>query len=219
GAAELRLYERHHGRQQRQPAHRPRDARRRARIRQQYRRASERVPVPARFRRTDRECRGRRHTGSTPQRLPGDCTRRRDPRKRTLKMAATREYIEQNRERFREELFEFLRIPSVSARREHKADTRRAAEWLKGRLDELGLTTSLHETPGHPILLAEYRDAGTAAPTVLVYGHYDGQPAEPLELWTTPLRRPAAGAARALDDAALRAGSTRRPHLRARLRR
>lgn len=106
-------------------------------------------------------------------------------------MAATREYIEQNRERFREELFEFLRIPSVSARREHKADTRRAAEWLKGRLDELGLTTSLHETPGHPILLAEYRDAGPDAPTVLVYGHYDVQPPEPLELWTTPPFEPA----------------------------
>src|SRR5690606_3921621 len=91
-----------------------------------------------------------------------------------------------NRERFREELFDFLRIPSVSARSEHKADTRRAAEWLKAKLDELGLETSLHETPGHPILLAEYRDAGADAPTVLVYGHYDVQPPEPLELWTTP---------------------------------
>ena len=101
-------------------------------------------------------------------------------------MAGTREYIDQNMERFREELFEFLRIPSVSARSEHKADTRQAAEWLKAKLDELGMTTSLHETPGHPILLAEYRDAGADAPTVLVYGHYDVQPPEPLDLWTTP---------------------------------
>ena len=54
-------------------------------------------------------------------------------------MASTREYIEKNRDRFREELFDFLRIPSVSARTEHRADTRRAAEWLKGRLDQLGL--------------------------------------------------------------------------------
>jgi len=101
-------------------------------------------------------------------------------------MADTRAYLEKNRERFREELFEFLRIPSISARREHKADTRNAAEWLKQKLDDLGLKTSLHETPGHPILLAEYRDAGPDAPTVLVYGHYDVQPPEPLELWTTP---------------------------------
>ncbi|MHB1170611.1 MAG: dipeptidase [Longimicrobiales bacterium] len=101
-------------------------------------------------------------------------------------MAGTREYIDQNMERFREELFEFLRIPSVSARSEHRADTRQAAEWLKAKLDELGMKASLHETPGHPILLAEYRDAGEDAPTVLVYGHYDVQPPEPLELWTTP---------------------------------
>lgn len=106
-------------------------------------------------------------------------------------MADTRAYLEKNRERFREELFEFLRIPSVSARREHKADTRKAAEWLKHKLDDLGLKTSLHETPGHPILLAEYRDAGPDAPTVLVYGHYDVQPPEPLALWTTPPFEPA----------------------------
>ncbi len=106
-------------------------------------------------------------------------------------MAATREYIDQHMGRFREELFEFLRIPSVSARREHRADTRAAADWLRARLDELGLKTSLHETPGHPILLAEYREAGPDAPTVLVYGHYDVQPAEPLELWTTPPFEPA----------------------------
>jgi acetylornithine deacetylase/succinyl-diaminopimelate desuccinylase-like protein len=101
-------------------------------------------------------------------------------------MAATREYIESNRERFLEELFDFLRIPSVSARSEHRADTRAAADWLKAKLDELGLETSLHETPGHPILLAESRTAGPDAPTVLVYGHYDVQPVEPLDLWTTP---------------------------------
>ncbi len=101
-------------------------------------------------------------------------------------MASAREYIESNAERFRAELFDFLRIPSVSARTEHRADTRRAADWLKGRLEEIGLRTSLHETSGHPILLGEWRNAGSDAPTVLVYGHYDVQPPEPLELWTTP---------------------------------
>lgn len=96
------------------------------------------------------------------------------------------EYIDQNRERFREELFEFLRVPSVSARSEHKADTRRAAEWLSNRMREIGLDVAIEETPGHPIVLGEWRGAGPDRPTLLIYGHYDVQPAEPLELWTTP---------------------------------
>ncbi|MCI0436333.1 MAG: dipeptidase [Gemmatimonadetes bacterium] len=95
-------------------------------------------------------------------------------------------YIDQNRERFREELFDFLRVPSVSARSEHKADTRRAAEWLASRMREIGLEVSIEETPGHPIVLGEWRGAGKDSPTLLIYGHYDVQPVEPLELWTTP---------------------------------
>jgi acetylornithine deacetylase/succinyl-diaminopimelate desuccinylase-like protein len=95
-------------------------------------------------------------------------------------------YIDQNRERFREELFDFLRVPSVSARSEHKADTRRAAEWLASRMREIGLEVSIEETPGHPIVLGEWRGAGEDSPTLLIYGHYDVQPVEPLELWTTP---------------------------------
>ena len=95
-------------------------------------------------------------------------------------------YLENNRERFTEELFEFLRIPSVSARSEHKGDTRRAAEWLEARMREIGLQTQIHDTPGHPIVTGEWRGAGESAPTLLIYGHYDVQPAEPLELWTSP---------------------------------
>ncbi|MBI4409230.1 MAG: dipeptidase [Gemmatimonadetes bacterium] len=95
-------------------------------------------------------------------------------------------YIDQNLPRFRAELFEFLRIPSVSARREYQPEIRRAADWLAGKLRDLGLETSVEETPGHPIVLAEWRGAAKSAPTVLIYGHYDVQPAEPLELWTTP---------------------------------
>ena len=95
-------------------------------------------------------------------------------------------YIESNRDRFREELFDFLRLPSISARSEHKADTRRAAEWLEQRMGEIGLETSIEETPGHPIVLGEWRGAGDSAPTLLIYGHYDVQPAEPLDLWTSP---------------------------------
>ena len=96
------------------------------------------------------------------------------------------EYIDKNRDRFRNELFDFLRIPSVSARSEHRADTRRAAEWLMARMKDAGLEVSLHETAGHPIVLGEWRGAGPSAPTVLIYGHYDVQPPEPLELWTSP---------------------------------
>ncbi len=88
------------------------------------------------------------------------------------------------------ELFEFLRIPSVSARTEHMGDCRRAAEWLAKRLEHAGFTASIEETPGHPIVLAEWRGAGPDAPTVLIYGHYDVQPAEPLELWTSPAFAP-----------------------------
>ena len=95
-------------------------------------------------------------------------------------------YIDSNRTRFMEELFEFLRIPSVSARSEHRDDTRRTADWLADRMRGAGLDVSMHETPGHPIVLGEWRNAGEDAPTVLIYGHYDVQPAEPLELWTSP---------------------------------
>jgi acetylornithine deacetylase/succinyl-diaminopimelate desuccinylase-like protein len=99
-------------------------------------------------------------------------------------------YIAANRDRFRSELFEFLRIPSVSARSEHKPDVRRAAEWLMERMRHAGLEVSLHDTPGHPVVLGEWRGAGGDAPTLLIYGHYDVQPAEPLELWTTPAFEP-----------------------------
>ena len=86
----------------------------------------------------------------------------------------------------RKELFEFLRIPSVSARSEHDLDTRRAAGWVVAALDRAGLSAELMETGGHPVALGEWRGAGANAPTVLIYGHYDVQPPEPLDLWTSP---------------------------------
>jgi acetylornithine deacetylase/succinyl-diaminopimelate desuccinylase-like protein len=95
-------------------------------------------------------------------------------------------YIDGNRERFMAELFEFLRLQSVSAKSEHKADTRRTAEWVASKMKAAGLEVSMHDTPGHPIVLGEWRKAGKHAPTVLIYGHYDVQPVEPLELWTSP---------------------------------
>ncbi|MDQ8154307.1 MAG: dipeptidase [Gemmatimonadota bacterium] len=89
-----------------------------------------------------------------------------------------------------DDLFAFLRIPSVSARTEHNADTQRAAAWLHERLTRIGFTTETCQTAGHPVVLAEWRKAPAGAPTILVYGHYDVQPPEPLELWTSPAFEP-----------------------------
>ena len=95
-------------------------------------------------------------------------------------------YLATHDERIRTELFDFLRIPSVSARSEHDADTMRAAEWTADSLRKAGLQATVHQTAGHPVVVGEWRGAPAGAPTILVYGHYDVQPAEPLELWTSP---------------------------------
>src|SRR5690606_37912591 len=102
------------------------------------------------------------------------------------RMSEIHDYIDANLDRFREELFALLRIPSVSARSEHRGDMRAAAEWLHARMTEIGLDASIEETPGHPIVLGEWRGADEGAPTILIYGHYDVQPPEPVELWTSP---------------------------------
>lgn len=88
--------------------------------------------------------------------------------------------------RIHDELFQLLRIPSVSARSEHNADTARAAEWVASNMRAAGLQATVHQTPGHPVVVGEWRGAGSDAPTVLAYGHYDVQPAEPLDLWDSP---------------------------------
>jgi acetylornithine deacetylase/succinyl-diaminopimelate desuccinylase-like protein len=95
-------------------------------------------------------------------------------------------FFADNESRIRDELFELLRIPSVSARSEHNADTARAAEWVARSMRDAGLQANVHRTPGHPVVVGEWRGAGRNAPTVLAYGHYDVQPAEPLELWESP---------------------------------
>ncbi|GBQ13941.1 hypothetical protein CFR78_00800 [Komagataeibacter rhaeticus] len=79
-------------------------------------------------------------------------------------------------------LFAFLRIPSISTQPEHADDCRRAAMWLRDELDGLGFDVTMHETPGHPILVAHDRTP-PAGPHVLFYGHYDVQPVDPLALW------------------------------------
>ncbi|NIR42815.1 MAG: dipeptidase [Gemmatimonadetes bacterium] len=94
--------------------------------------------------------------------------------------------LKESRERFEDELAEFLAIPSVSARSEHKDDMTRCAEWVSAKLGELGMKAEVLTTPGHPIVYGELMEAGPDAPTVLVYGHYDVQPVEPLDEWESP---------------------------------
>ncbi len=101
-------------------------------------------------------------------------------------------YIQDNRERFFEELFSILRIPSISARPEHKADMYRCAERLAELLKEAGADqAAVYETAGHPVVYG-CKDMG-AEKTVLVYGHYDVQPVEPLEKWRTDPFEPVIG--------------------------
>jgi acetylornithine deacetylase/succinyl-diaminopimelate desuccinylase-like protein len=80
---------------------------------------------------------------------------------------------------------DWLRIPSVSAQPDHADDCRRAAAWARDDLASLGFTAELRETPGHPVVVAHHPGPGTG-PHLLYYGHYDVQPAEPLELWHSP---------------------------------
>lgn len=94
-------------------------------------------------------------------------------------------YLSQNSSLFEEQLCELLRIPSVSADSRHKGDIREAAQWVAGQFRNLGMSPEICETAGHPIVYAEHCQA-PGAPTVLVYGHYDVQPPDPLDLWETP---------------------------------
>ncbi len=97
------------------------------------------------------------------------------------------EYARQNHERFLTELKEVLTIPSISTDPEHQADIRRAAEWMAAQLRSLGMEkVQIMPTGGHPVVYGEWSGAGKSAPTVMIYGHYDVQPADPLELWQTP---------------------------------
>jgi len=98
-------------------------------------------------------------------------------------MQAWKDYQLANKDRFLQELLELLRIPSISARSEHKDDMWKCAEKMKQYLMEAGADRAeLYATEGHPVLYAE-KIIDPAKPTVLVYGHYDVQPADPLELW------------------------------------
>lgn len=95
-------------------------------------------------------------------------------------------FAQANRDRFLSEYQEFLSIPSVSTDPEHAADIQRAAAWVANRLRTIGVTrVEIMPTPRHPVVFGAWSGAGPAAPTVLIYGHYDVQPTDPLALWTS----------------------------------
>ena len=96
------------------------------------------------------------------------------------------EFARQNYPRFLDELKALLRIPSISTLPEHKDDCRKAAEVLAAELKRIGMqNVRLIETAGHPLVYADWLHA-SGKPTVLVYGHYDVQPPDPLEEWLSP---------------------------------
>ena len=101
-------------------------------------------------------------------------------------MEHIKQYIEENKDRFLAELMDMLRIPSVSADSKHKEDVQRNAEFVKNSLIAAGAdNVEVCPTPGHPIVYGE-KIIDLALPTIIVYGHYDVQPADPLELWDSP---------------------------------
>src|SRR5215813_4102823 len=98
-----------------------------------------------------------------------------------------RKYSRDHAERFRHELHEFLRIPSLSGDPAHSADVKRAAEWLAANLHALGVKSAkVMPTAGHPLVYGEWTGAGKDKPTVLVYGHYDVVPAAMEDGWHSP---------------------------------
>jgi acetylornithine deacetylase/succinyl-diaminopimelate desuccinylase-like protein len=101
-------------------------------------------------------------------------------------MQNIKKYVEDNQQRFLDELFELLRFPSVSADPKYAGDVRKTAEYVAQKLKDAGADQiEICETGGHPIVYGE-KITDPSKPTVLVYGHYDVQPPDPLELWHTP---------------------------------
>jgi acetylornithine deacetylase/succinyl-diaminopimelate desuccinylase-like protein len=100
-------------------------------------------------------------------------------------------YLSENRQRHLDELCDWLRIPSVSTQPKHKEDVAQAAVWLAAKMSAAGLeNVEVIPTDRHPLVYGDWLHAGGDAPTVLVYGHYDVQPVDPIELWETPPFQP-----------------------------
>jgi acetylornithine deacetylase/succinyl-diaminopimelate desuccinylase-like protein len=102
-------------------------------------------------------------------------------------VATVLRHVDASLEASRGRLFDLLRIPSISAQPAHKADCVRAAEWVRDQLSALGFRADVRPTAGHPVVVAHHAGpAGYQGPHVLFYSHYDVQPVDPLELWTSP---------------------------------
>jgi len=96
-------------------------------------------------------------------------------------------YVRENHERYLSELKDYLSIASISTLSENKKDVERAAHWIKSQLDHIGIErTEVIPTGGHPVVFGEWLKAPAGRPTVLLYGHYDVQPTDPLDEWTSP---------------------------------
>ncbi len=101
-------------------------------------------------------------------------------------MSTWKEYLEDNESSYLDELCEFLRIPSISSLPEHADDVRQAAEWVADRLKTAGIEeVQVLATAGHPVVYGQWLHT-TGGPTVLIYGHFDTQPVDPIELWSQP---------------------------------
>ena len=97
------------------------------------------------------------------------------------------DFINQNKKRYVDELIDFLKIPSISNNPENKSDMLLAAKWVENQLNVVGLeNVKIFETDGHPVVYGDWLKAGKDKPTILIYGHYDVQPVDPVELWTSP---------------------------------
>ncbi len=105
-------------------------------------------------------------------------------------MSQVKKYISENRERFMQELFGLMSIPSISSKTEHKGDMQRAAEYLKKQLQAIGMdSVEICPTDGNPVVFSS-KTIDSSKPTVLVYGHYDVMPAEPLDEWNSEPFKP-----------------------------
>ena len=101
-------------------------------------------------------------------------------------MKTIKKYVQENKERFINELIDLLKIPSISANHKYKKDILKTADTIKESLEKAGCKkTEICETPGNPIVYGEHI-IDEQLPTVLVYGHYDVQPADPIDLWDSP---------------------------------
>ena len=99
-------------------------------------------------------------------------------------MKNDQEYLSDNREKFNKELLDFIAIPSIAALPEHSKDVQRAAAWLRARMSEAGIqNVEIMDTGGQPAVYGDWLNAGNDKPTALIYGHFDVQPVDPLELW------------------------------------